>query len=99
MGLGGASGVEYHWAGVELVSGAGSIRLPGWRSCLDRCVAWVCDGVVVWLIIVGVLVWIGATLLLDAWWEPQPTDLVERLMPFEAGSVADEAQRGLDRQS
>jgi hypothetical protein len=54
---------------------------------------------VVALIVVGVLVWGGSTLLLDAWWKRQPTDLAERLRPFQPRSVADEAQRWLDRQS
>jgi hypothetical protein len=37
--------------------------------------------VVLALIVVGVLVWIGATLLLDAWWKREPTNLVDRLLP------------------
>jgi hypothetical protein len=55
--------------------------------------------VVVALIVVGVLVWGGSTLLLDAWLKRRPTDLIDRLMPYQSGSVADEAQRWLDRQS
>jgi hypothetical protein len=49
------------------------------------------------LIVVGLLVWAGSTLLLDAWWKRQPTNLVDRLMPYQSGSVADEAQRWLDQ--
>jgi hypothetical protein len=55
--------------------------------------------VVVAFIVVGLLVWGGSTLLLDAWWKRQPTDLTDRLMPYQSGSVADEAQRWLDRHS
>jgi hypothetical protein len=55
--------------------------------------------VVVALIVVGLLVWGGSTLLLDAWWKRQPTDLADRLMPYQTGSVADEAQRWLDRRN
>jgi hypothetical protein len=51
------------------------------------------------LIVVGVLVWAGSTLLLDAWWKRQSTDLADRLIPYQGGSVADEAQRWLDRQN
>jgi hypothetical protein len=51
------------------------------------------------LIVAGALLWGGATLLLDAWWKRQPTDLADRLMPYHSGSVADEAQHWLDEQS
>jgi hypothetical protein len=44
--------------------------------------ATVCHVVVAALIAVGVLLWAGATLLLDAWWGRQRVDLAERLMPF-----------------
>jgi hypothetical protein len=54
---------------------------------------------VVALIVVGLLVWGGSTLLLDAWCKRQPSDLTERLVPYQSGSVADEAQRWLDRHS
>jgi hypothetical protein len=38
--------------------------------------------------------------LLDAWWRRwDRPDLAERLMPYQPGSVADEAQRWLDRQN
>jgi hypothetical protein len=55
--------------------------------------------VVVALLVVGVFVSGGSSLLLDAWWDRQPVDLADRLMPFQAGSVADETQRWLDRQN
>jgi hypothetical protein len=61
--------------------------------------ATVCGVLLVALIVVRVLVWGGSTLLLDAWWKRQPTDLVDRLMPYQTGSVADEPQRWLDRHS
>jgi hypothetical protein len=48
------------------------------------------------LIVVGILIWIGATLLLDPWWKRRPEDLVDRLMPCQPGSVADEAEDWLD---
>jgi hypothetical protein len=51
------------------------------------------------LIVVGVRVWGGSTLLLDAWWGRRPVELADLLMPFQAGSVADEAQHWLDQQS
>jgi hypothetical protein len=54
---------------------------------------------VVALIVAGLLVWGGATLLRDAWWGRQRVDLVDQLMPYQTGSVADEAQRWLDRQT
>jgi hypothetical protein len=47
--------------------------------------------------VAGVVIWGGSTLLLDARWKPQPTELVDRLMPYQYASVADEAQRWLDR--
>jgi hypothetical protein len=60
--------------------------------------ATVCGVLLAVLIVVGVLGWGGSTLLLDAWWKRQPTDLSDRLMPFQPNLVADEAQRWLDRQ-
>jgi hypothetical protein len=52
--------------------------------------------VVVALVMVGVLVWGGATLLLDAWWRRwDRPDLADRPMPYP--SVADEAQHWLDQ--
>jgi hypothetical protein len=54
---------------------------------------------VVALIVVGVLVWGGSTVLLDAWWKREPTDLVDRLLPYQSGSVADEARWWLNEQS
>jgi hypothetical protein len=51
------------------------------------------------LIVAGILIWAGSTLLFDAWWKRQPTDLVDRLMPYQPGSVADEAQCWLDQQN
>jgi hypothetical protein len=51
------------------------------------------------ILTVGFLTWAGATLLLDAWWRRwDRPDLAERLKPYQRGSVADEAQRWLDRQ-
>jgi hypothetical protein len=40
--------------------------------------------VVVALIVVGVLIWAGSSLLLDAWWGRHRVDLADRLMPFQA---------------
>jgi hypothetical protein len=51
------------------------------------------------LILVGVLVWGGSPLLLDAWWKRRPTVLVDRLMLYQRSSMAEEAQRWLDEQS
>lgn len=48
--------------------------------------------------VVGMLVWTGATLIIDAWQRarhPRRPDLTERLMPFWAMSVADEAEAWL----
>jgi hypothetical protein len=55
---------------------------------------------VVVLVVAGILIWAGATLLLDAWWrrEHRP-DLAERLWPFRSRSLAEEAQEWLDRES
>lgn len=50
------------------------------------------------LLIVGaILEWAGTAILLDAWvnrWRRH--DLTERLRPYQATSVADEAQEWLD---
>jgi hypothetical protein len=55
--------------------------------------------VLVLLVLVFMLVWSGATLLIDAWLRrPRRLGLVERLMPFQPPSLADEAQEWLDRQ-
>jgi hypothetical protein len=49
---------------------------------------------------VGLLVWGGSTLLVDAWWRRwDRPDLAERLLPFQPGSVVDEAQHWLNEQS
>jgi hypothetical protein len=59
----------------------------------------VSDVLVAALIVVGVLVWGGSTLLLDAWWRRwDRPDLAERLRPYGHRSVADEAQRWLESQ-
>jgi hypothetical protein len=50
------------------------------------------------ILAVGLLTWAGATLLLDAWcrrW--RGPDLADRLRPYQPVSVADEAQRWLDK--
>jgi hypothetical protein len=57
------------------------------------------DVLVAALIVAGVFIWEGSTLLLDVWWKRQPTYLVGRLMPYQWGSVADEARHSLDQQS
>ena len=45
------------------------------------------------LIAAGLLTWAGSTLLLDAAWRRwERPDLVERLLPFRPGSIADEAE-------
>jgi hypothetical protein len=50
------------------------------------------------LILVGVLVWIGATLLIDPWLgRRRRPDLAERLPPFQATSLANEAEWWLRR--
>jgi hypothetical protein len=47
------------------------------------------------LIVAGLLLWAGATLLIDAWLRRRHRpDLVERLVPY-VPSVADEAQEWL----
>jgi len=51
-----------------------------------------------WLLItvVGVLLWAGTTLLLDAWLRrPRRQSLAERLAPFRPRHVADEAEEWL----
>jgi hypothetical protein len=50
---------------------------------------------VVVVIVAGLMVWFGATLLIEAWQGSQ-SDLAERLAPYQP-SLADEAQRWLDR--
>jgi hypothetical protein len=51
------------------------------------------------LIVAGLLLWVGATLLIDASLRrPRRPDLTERLWRFRPTTVADEAQDWLDRQ-
>jgi hypothetical protein len=51
-------------------------------------------------LLAGVMVWIGTTLILDAWWRrKRRPDLAERLRPFRPASLADEAQDWLDEQA
>jgi hypothetical protein len=50
------------------------------------------------LIGVFLLLWVGVTLLLDAWSNRRASDLVERLRPNQRTSVADKAQRWLESQ-
>jgi hypothetical protein len=52
---------------------------------------------IVVLIVAGLMVWFGAALLIDAW-QGSRLDLAERLAPYQV-SVADEAQRWLERQA
>jgi hypothetical protein len=41
------------------------------------------------VVVVGLLVWAGTTLLLEAWWRHQRRpDLADRLRPFQPRSVA-----------
>jgi hypothetical protein len=52
------------------------------------------------VIAVGLLVWAGTTLILDAWWlRPRRPDLAERQRPFQPASLADEARQWLDKQT
>jgi hypothetical protein len=51
--------------------------------------------VVLVLMLVCLLVWAGAILLIDASVRRRDRSLEERLAPFQAESVADEAQRWL----
>ena len=44
------------------------------------------------VVAVGLLVWAGATLLIDAAWRQRRPDLTDRLRPYQPSSVADEAQ-------
>jgi hypothetical protein len=51
------------------------------------------------LVVVFLLVWAGVTLMIDGWVRRQRRrDLTERLWPFRPATVADEAQRWLNRQ-
>lgn len=50
------------------------------------------------LLIAGLLVRAGSTLLIDAWLNRRPrVDLAERLLPFPPGTVAEEASDWLRR--
>jgi hypothetical protein len=52
------------------------------------------------MVAVGLLVWAGATLLIDAAWRrPGRPGLTERLRPYQPSSLADEAQDWLHQQS
>jgi hypothetical protein len=46
-----------------------------------------------------ILVWTGVTLVLDAWWSRRPVYLADRLLPYQPGSVADQAQQWLNEHS
>jgi hypothetical protein len=50
--------------------------------------------------VVGLPTWAGTTLPIDEWvrWRRRPS-LTERLAPFQPASLADEAQRWLERQA
>jgi hypothetical protein len=54
--------------------------------------------VILLILVVGLLMWTGTTLLLDAWWRWKRPDLADRLRPFRPTTIADEAQHWLDRQ-
>jgi hypothetical protein len=55
---------------------------------------------VILILVVGVLIWAGARLLLNAWWDRwKRADLTDRLPPNRQISIADEAHRWLDEQS
>jgi len=55
------------------------------------------NGMVI-VLVIGLLVWAGAALLIDAWHKrARRPDLTERLAPFQPRSVADEAQEWLGR--
>ena len=48
-------------------------------------------------VVVGLLVWIGSTLVIDAWLQHRRRlDLAERLRPFQPMAIGDEAERWLD---
>jgi hypothetical protein len=48
-------------------------------------------------LVAGIRVWIGTTLLLDAWWQRERRpDLAERLRPLLSDSIAEEARSWLD---
>jgi hypothetical protein len=47
---------------------------------------------------VFLLLWVSVTLLLDAWSSRRAANLIERLRPYQAASLADEAQRWLECQ-
>jgi hypothetical protein len=50
------------------------------------------------LVVTGLLIWAGVTLLIDAWhWRHLRPDLVDRLAPYQP-TVADDAERWLHRQ-
>ena len=47
------------------------------------------------LVAAGLLVWVGAALIIDAFARRRRPDLAERLRPYQPRSVSDEAQRWL----
>jgi hypothetical protein len=52
------------------------------------------------VVVASLLTWAGATLTIDGWLRSRSRpSLTERLAPFQPESVADEAQRWLDRQA
>ena len=54
---------------------------------------------IVVILVAGLLVWIGATLIIDAWLgRPKRLGLAERLRPFQPRSVGDEAESWLNQQ-
>jgi hypothetical protein len=59
---------------------------------------WV-DICLVALVAVGLLVWVGATLLIDAAIRHRRPSLTERLTPYQHDSLADEAHRWLQQQA
>ena len=47
------------------------------------------------LIVVGLLVWAGSALLIDAWLRTRQPDFSERLLPYQPPSLGEEAERWL----
>jgi hypothetical protein len=55
---------------------------------------------VILILVVGVLIWAGAKLLLNAWWDRwRRADLPDQPLSDRPISIADEAHRWLDEQS
>jgi hypothetical protein len=60
-------------------------------------VATVCHAHLAAVILVGLLVSAGTTLILDGWMRrPKRPDLAKRLLPFQPDSLADEARQWLE---